>query len=88
MTSHGVGRAPKLFDLDPRIQDLLSLESFKVFIFQNALAGTCMLAANMDNFVSRQGDASSTEFIEAISAGLIDQTKEYSGKGLRTTELP
>ncbi|CAM0136693.1 Exocyst complex component 5 [Umbelopsis sp. WA50703] len=55
MANHG--RAPRLFDLDPRIQRLLTLDSFK-------------------------GDASSTEFIEAISAGLIEQTKEYSGKAM------
>ncbi|KAI8579596.1 hypothetical protein K450DRAFT_241761 [Umbelopsis ramanniana AG] len=53
----GVNRAPRLFDLDPRIQRLLTLEKFK-------------------------GDASSTDFIEEISAGLIEQTKEYSGKAM------
>ncbi|KAI9287599.1 exocyst complex component Sec10-like protein [Umbelopsis sp. AD052] len=53
----GVNRAPRLFDLDPRIQRLLTLDTFK-------------------------GDASSTDFIEEISAGLIEQTKEYSGKAM------
>ncbi|CAO3675747.1 unnamed protein product [Umbelopsis vinacea] len=58
----GVGRAPKLFNLDPRIQRLLTLDNFK-------------------------GDASSTEFIEAISAGLIEQTKEYSGKAMDANSI-
>jgi hypothetical protein len=34
-----------------------------------------------------QGDASSTDFIEEISAGLIEQTKEYSGKGMMTSSF-